>query len=359
APARYYILGFGFYLLGLTAYILVAILSINTANFSPSHVLMTGSALEVIVLSFAIGDKLNLAVKEKETAQNEKMEVIRANEMLVREQNVNLEKKVVERTKEINLQKEIIEEKNKDILDSIHYAKRIQGALLASEQMLRTHLPEHFVLYKPKDIVSGDFYWMSESQNKELFLLAGDCTGHGVPGAFMSLLNISILHELTTGNKLNSPDKILNEQRKLIISALNPPGSETSKDGMDCVLCKFDFNKHLLQFACANNPLWIIREGKLIEFAPDKIPVGVHEGINQDFSLQETDIRKGDQVYLLTDGFADQFGGPRGKKFKYKQLKEKLIEIADKVMEEQKIILEKIFEDWRGELEQLDDVLII
>jgi serine phosphatase RsbU (regulator of sigma subunit) len=351
APARYYLLGFGCYMLSLSVYILVGILKLDTTHISPSMILMTGSALETIILSFAIGDKLNLAVREK-------MEAVNENEKLVREQNAVLEKKVLERTQEIHLQKEIIEEKNKDILDSIHYAKRIQGALLASEQVMKEHLRDYFVFYKPKDIVSGDFYWMDETGEKELLLLAGDCTGHGVPGAFMSLLNISILNELA-GNKLSNPAEILNEQRKHIIRALNPPGAEISKDGMDCVLCKFDFSNNTLQFACANNPLWIIRDGNLLEFSPDKMPVGVHEGIVGDFKLQETKLEKGDLIYLLTDGFADQFGGPKGKKFKYSQLKEKLVGISFRNMEEQQQLLEEIFTGWKGGLEQVDDVLII
>lgn len=360
APSRFYLLGFGIYMLGLLTYIVVALAGIDTGTMTPQRILMASSAIETIILSFAIGDKLNIALREKQAANDKVMEAVRENERIVREQNVILEKKVEERTLEINTQKEIIEEKNKDILDSIHYAKRIQRALLASDTMLAKKLPEHFVLYRPKDIVSGDFYWAAEVPGEKILLLTGDCTGHGVPGAFMSLLNISILHEITSGMNITSPEKVLNTQREAIIMSLNPEGSEEiSKDGMDCVLCSFDFKNRKLEFACANNPLWVIRNGELFDFRPDKYPVGLHEGEPQPFTRHELDLLPGDVVYTFTDGYADQFGGPRGKKFKYAQLKEVLRSVAALPMHEQKTHLEKTFDDWKGELDQLDDMLVI
>ncbi len=262
--------------------------------------------------------------------------------------------------KELVIKNDEISEKNKDILSSIHYAKRIQRALLASDTLLKSNLPEYFLLYKPKDIVSGDFYWADETPDGKFLLLTGDCTGHGVPGAFMSLLNISIMHELTFGHRISRPDLLLNTQRDAIIMALNPEGAdEQSKDGMDCVLCSFDFKGNKVEFACANNPLWVLRNGEMIEFKPDKQPIGLHEGLKKDFALHSVDLQKGDIIYTFTDGFADQFGGAKGKKFKYSQLKEKLIEIKSSPLSEQKKILEKTFEDWRGKLEQVDDVLLI
>lgn len=360
APSRYYLLGFGIYMLGLLTYIVVALLGIDTGAMTPQRILMTSSAIETIILSFAIGDKLNIALREKQAANDKVLETLRENERIVREQNVLLEKKVEERTLEINTQKAVIEEKNKDILDSIHYAKRIQRALLASDTLLGKNLPEYFVLYRPKDIVSGDFYWAAEIPGEKFLLLTGDCTGHGVPGAFMSLLNISILHEITSGMNITSPEKILNTQRDAIIMSLNPEGSEAvSKDGMDCVLCSFDFKNRKLEFACANNPLWVMRNGELLEFRPDKFPVGLHEGEQQPFTRHVLDLLPGDIVYTFTDGYADQFGGPRGKKFKYAQLKEVLRSIAAQPMQEQKLHLEKTFDNWKGNLDQLDDMLVI
>ncbi|MDO9184666.1 MAG: SpoIIE family protein phosphatase [Bacteroidia bacterium] len=294
--------------------------------------------------------------------------------------------------REINFQRLELKEKNKDITDSIHYAKRIQSALMASNTLLNKNLPEYFVLYKPKDIVSGDFYW-AEQTNTNFLLAACDCTGHGVPGAFMSLLNITKLNEIAREKKLVGPDSILNQLREDIIKVLNPEGTEEGKDGMDAVLCSFDFDNLKLEFACANNPLWIVRKipsnlpkgdqslangilyesavennssslggmdwPSLIEFKPDKMPVGMYNGEKKDFRLNSIKLQKGDNVYLFTDGYADQFGGPKGKKFKYAQLKELLLSIHHLPMNEQQALLQQNLEKWKGNLEQVDDILII
>lgn len=273
-------------------------------------------------------------------------------------------------------QRTILEIKNKEITDSINYARRIQSALLAPATLMNKNLPEHFVLYKPKDIVSGDFYWAAESIGSKtvssthseddfkgehsFWLCVGDCTGHGVPGAFMSLMNIAILRELIGEQNVQSPEQVLNKQRERIIAALNPTGAaEKGKDGMDCVIAKFDFVKQKMYFSCANNPLWIVRDGQLTEFRPDKQPVGIHEGEITSFTLHEWNIQKGDCIYLFTDGFADQFGGQRGKKFKYAQLKTTLLACHQLSATAQSEELEKTFNEWKGNLEQVDDVLII
>jgi tetratricopeptide (TPR) repeat protein len=272
---------------------------------------------------------------------------------------------IVAQKREVELQRDLIEAKSIEITDSIFYARRIQHALLASDSLLKKNLPEYFVLHKPKDIVSGDFYWATsvkaEGSEKETFYFAvGDCTGHGVPGAFMSLLNISFLNQAVIEKKIGSPELILGHVRDQIISSLNPLGSETeSKDGMDAVLCMFDFKGMWLRFSCANNPLWLIRNNELKEFAADKMPVGMYHGEQKPFNNQTLGLRKGDIIYLFTDGYADQFGGPKGKKFKYKQLQQLLVDNSSKSMDEQKELLDKTIEDWRGSLEQIDDILIV
>jgi len=258
----------------------------------------------------------------------------------------------------IDQQKKMLEEKNKDITDSITYAKRIQKALLASDSVLTKNLPQHFVLYKPKDIVSGDFYWAEKIDDK--FLLATcDCTGHGVPGAFMSLLGISFLNEITKEKKIIRPDLIFNALRKNIIKALNPDENQTTgKDGMDAVLCSFDFSNMKLEFACANNPIWILRNNEWLEFAADKFPIGmyIHES---PFNLQEIQLQKGDLIYTFTDGYADQFGGSKGKKLKNKSFKQLLQKIASQELVSQKESIEEHIDDWKGSLEQVDDILVI
>jgi len=222
-----------------------------------------------------------------------------------------------------------------------------------------------FVLYKPKDIVSGDFYYAVShkhpgSKNELFYISAADCTGHGVPGALMSMMAISKLNESIIEKNLLLPNEILENVRKGIITSLNPEGSDTiGQDGMDCVLCAFDFKNKLLQFAAANNPLWHVREGKINEYSPDKMPVGKSPKDNDPFTLQKIELEKGDIVYIFTDGFADQFGGPKGKKFKYKQLQELVLDICSQPMEDQKEILNAEFEKWRGNLEQVDDICVI
>jgi serine phosphatase RsbU (regulator of sigma subunit) len=267
--------------------------------------------------------------------------------------------RIISRQKEeVHHQKEIVEEKQKEILDSIHYAKRIQRAVITSDAYISQYVKDYFIFYQPKDIVSGDFYWALQTNNK-FYLVTADCTGHGVPGAFMSLLNISILNEILIEKKITSPDLILNEARIDIIKSLNPTGSEESKDGMDCILACFDFEKLTLEYASANNSFYIIRNNELITCKADKMPVGKSPRDNEPFVLHAIDLQKDDMVYMLTDGLPDQFGGDKGKKYKYKQLEELLLANNDKTTEEQKNRLETSFTHWKGNLEQVDDVLLI
>jgi serine phosphatase RsbU (regulator of sigma subunit) len=222
-----------------------------------------------------------------------------------------------------------------------------------------------FILYRPKDIVSGDFYYALShktltAKNELFYLGTADCTGHGVPGAFMSMLGVSSLNEAIVQKNLTMPDEILNDMRNSIIASLNQEGSvEESKDGMDCVLCAYDFQNMRLYVAAANNPLWIVRNGEVLEYKPDKMPVGKYGDDPKPFSLQTINLQKGDVVYTFTDGYADQFGGPKGKKFKYRQLEEKLLEHHRLPLEEQKKVLGDIFDKWKGDMEQIDDVLVI
>lgn len=271
------------------------------------------------------------------------------------EKEVRLRKKAEQ---EVTLAFNELEEKNKEILDSITYAQRIQSALLASESLLKKNLPEHFVLFKPKDIVSGDFYWACEAHGKFYFVIA-DSTGHGVPGAFMSLLNISFLNEAINEKAIEKPNDVLNYVRQKLIAALAIEGSdEGGNDGMDCSLMVFDSSCKKMEVCCANNPIIIIRNNEIIEIAADKIPVGKSIKNNQSFILQTIELQKDDKLFAFTDGFADQFGGPKGKKLKYKQLCQTLIENKDLPLQKQKENLLNLFTSWKGNLEQVDDVLI-
>ena len=301
----------------------------------------------IILFSGFIYNRFRVTRKQKYIIESQKVEVEQQRELADNRRVIAEE------------QKYIIEQKQKEILDSIHYAKRIQQAMLASEEYIVQYFKaETFIFYQPKDIVSGDFYW-ALSHHGKFYLAAGDCTGHGVPGAFMSLLNISFLNGNVIERGLKTPNQILNKQRDEIIKALNPNGNENSKDGMDCALCAFDLNNNKLEFALANNPLWLVRNNELIEYKADKMPVGMYEEVQKDFTLHSLNIQKGDTIYLLTDGYADQFGGDKGKKFKYKHLKDVLLANAHKTMEGQKQILSDTINTWKGNLEQVDDILII
>lgn len=288
---------------------------------------------------------------------------IRTRQLKARQQE--LEQTVAERTAEVVEQKELIEEKQKEILDSINYAQRIQSAMLASDHLFTKNLRHYFVLFRPKDIVSGDFYWASPVENGKFVLVTADSTGHGVPGAMMSMLNISCLNEAINERKYISPAAILDHARQRIISSLAEDGSEEGgKDGMDCSVIVFDFKNKTMTTAAANNAVWLIRgagtdSAELIEIKPDRMPVGKHARDNVPFTEKTFELREGDVIYTLTDGYCDQFGGPRQKKFTYKRLKELLLTIAAKEKKVQKAELEKVFEDWRGSNEQVDDVLII
>jgi serine phosphatase RsbU (regulator of sigma subunit) len=292
--------------------------------------------------------------------------IIKQQTKKLKQRQKELEHKIDIATEDIREQKHIIEEKHKEITDSINYAERIQRSFLATKELLDENLAStgsatdsYFVFFKPKDVVSGDFYWASKLSNDNFALVTADSTGHGVPGAIMSLLNITSI-ESAIKDGFTQPADILNVTRQTIIERLKKDGSpEGGKDGMDCSLVSFDFKNKKLIYAAANNPVWIIRDKTFIVLAADRMPVGKHDKDSVPFTQHELDLQSGDMVYTLTDGFPDQFGGPRGKKFKYKQLEELLLSIAHESMGIQEQKLEEVFENWKGNLEQVDDVCVV
>lgn len=270
-----------------------------------------------------------------------------------------------ERTIEIVKQKEVIEYKNRNITDSINYAKRIQEAILPAKDLMRSRFPESFILYRPKDIVAGDFYWFAEKEGK-FVVAACDCTGHGVPGAFMSLISYSLLNEVLLEKHFDNPASALDTMKKGIIKSLGQTGQEgEQKDGMDMSLItlevKLQGNKpaNILSFAGANNPIYLIRKGGLIELTADKMPIGIYLGMEKPFTNKEMILEPGDTIYLFSDGYADQFGGKQGKKFTKKRYKELLLSIQHESMSRQKDILERTMDEWLGEQQQIDDVLVM
>lgn len=254
----------------------------------------------------------------------------------------------------IAIQKEQIEARSQEIMDSIIYAKRIQAAILPRESKVKKLLPDSFIYYNPKDVVAGDFYWLEEVSDG-ILLAAADCTGHGVPGAMVSVVCNNSLNRAVQQMGVTNPADVLNKTRELVADEFNK-SEENLKDGMDIALCKFSGNK--LFFAGAHNPLWIIRDGEWIEFKGDKQPIGAFEK-EFPFTSHETEIRKNDLIYIFTDGFSDQFGGSKGKKYKSANFKNLLLKIHHLPMQNQLQELTSTFEKWRGDLDQVDDVCVI
>ncbi|MBL4594669.1 MAG: tetratricopeptide repeat protein [Flavobacteriales bacterium] len=266
----------------------------------------------------------------------------------------NLNKRKTNQT--LELQKQQIETKNRDITDSIQYAKRIQGAILPSDKFIKKHLKESFVLYLPKDIVAGDFYWM-DTKGDDILFAAADCTGHGVPGAMVSVVCHNALNRAVREFGLSEPAKILDKVTELVIETFEQSDANI-KDGMDIALCSLNTATNELQYSGANNSLYIIQDNELIETKSDKQPIGKYMNIKP-FTNHKQILNKEDKIYLFTDGYADQFGGEKGKKFKYKPFKELLLKNSNRSMKEQLDGLANSFNNWKGDLEQIDDVCVI
>jgi serine phosphatase RsbU (regulator of sigma subunit)/Tfp pilus assembly protein PilF len=341
--------------------------------------------VEIRAISKAENEKLQLKANEDKKRQNIIICSVAVGLFLVSfflffvfrslQQNKKANKIISAQKKEVENQKHIVDEKQKEIVDSINYAKRIQYSLLPDNALLEENCPDHFVLFKPKDIVSGDFYWATSvrssgsgvqssvgvnseqrTSNSELFYLAVcDSTGHGVPGAFMSLLNIGFMSEAIKEKGIERPDKVFNYIRERLALAISKEGQ---KDGFDGILLCFDKNKNTITYSAANNSPVIIENGAFKTLEVDKMPVGIGEK-KESFNLYNVPVKKGQMLYLYTDGFADQFGGIKGKKFMSKQLNNLLAQNSSLPSKEQKDLLNTAFENWKGSLEQIDDVCII
>jgi serine phosphatase RsbU (regulator of sigma subunit) len=323
-----------------------------------------------------VNDELNQQKNEIEQKNNilekQKFEILEKHEELLQQReeiltiNEVLEKRqeeILNKNSELETQKEEIVKKNEQITDSIEYARRIQMALLKSEKNIP--FKEHFILYKPRDIVSGDFYWIKKFFNYTI-VVAADCTGHGVPGAFMSMLGISFLSEVANKHfrKISktrlSASLILEDLRESIIKALSHKEEKTqSKDGMDISLCIIDRDTNMMQFSGAYNPAYIIRDNQIIELTADKMPIGAYQKETKPFFNHEFQLIENDRIYLFSDGYIDQFGGPKGRKFLKTNFKEMVIKINQKTMDEQLTILENNFINWKGNLKQTDDILVM
>jgi len=329
----------------------------------------------VLARNFAkTSNTLSKKLVEVEELSAKTIEQEKERQKILETQNEVLEMQVTERTKEISEQKKLIEEKNKDITDSINYAKRLQEAILPPLSFISEKLPESFVLYKPKDIVAGDFYWMEsfakakdseESSKGEIILIAAaDCTGHGVPGAMVSVVCSNALNRAVKEFGITEPGKILDKVRELVIETFQKSTADV-KDGMDISLVSIQKKKSeksgeyfVIEWAGANNPLWFIQNGEHKEITAHKQSIGKTD-LPTSFPTHTITLNRGDTLFLFTDGYADQFGGPKGKKYKYKQLLDLLSSSNKVTMEKMKELLNDSIENWKGSLEQIDDICII
>jgi len=346
---------------------------------------------EQILESFLANKKLNIANEE---IISQKQQISEVNEELNQqnEEIITQRDEIETQRDEVIKQKEKIEEIHREISESIDYAKRLQGAILPEEKILDKYLTEHFVLFKPKDKVSGDFYWWSHVENHTI-ITAADSTGHGVPGAFMSMLGSSFLREIVQKEYITHTGVILRKLRKEIIKSLKQKGeSGEQKDGMDMAIISIDHATNIVQFSGANNPLYIVKSEKLkvesemldaiklfdnsklniqnskllYEVKSDKMPIAIYDKMDN-FKTHEIQLEKGDQLYMFSDGFADQFGGPKGKKFKYKPFKQLIMDNCKLSMVEQKTVLEKTLDEWQNysdndkktHYEQIDDITVL
>jgi CheY-like chemotaxis protein len=299
--------------------------------------------------------------KERDRLSVEKTDIEKQKALMEQDLNFIMKQgdKIAEQKHKIKIQHDIVQKQNKKIEDSILYAKRIQSAVLPPNRFIQHLLSEHFIFYKPRDIVSGDFYWTKQIGDK-IFIAAADCTGHGVPGALMSMLGITFLNEIANKTSNIHANEILNELRIHIISSLRQTGSTgESRDGLDIALCIIDYKKRILEYSGANNPLYLIRNNELIETKADRMPIGIHRKAKESFQNNIIKLQKDDLVYLFSDGFVDQFGGPEGRKYLSANFKKLLLKNCSKTLNEQKIIIERSFDEWKDERKQLDDILVI
>ncbi len=294
--------------------------------------------------------------------------------------NRELEEKVKERTREVVEQKEEIETQKEEIeaqldlatlqrdtisnqkdliLDSIRYAERIQAAILPPSNILKDFLSDHFIIFKPRDIVSGDYYWAREKNNK-LLIAAADCTGHGVPGGFLSMLGISSMNEIVNRSKDLNPGKILEQLREVVITSLHQTGTrDEAQDGIEIALCVIDLKKRSMEYSGANRPLYLVRDGVVEHLRPDRMPIGIYEQEPAPFTTHSVKLKKGDSIYLFSDGYVDQLGGPLRKTFRAINFRKLLLEIQDRPMEKQRAVLMDKMNSWQGDIEQIDDILVI
>ncbi len=412
--ALFFMIGTGFLVVG-TVSSLVFIIGKIDIGINPTHLMNAGIVGQILFFSLGLGFKINLIEKAKVKMQDDLIEQLKRNEELKDQVNRELEDKIRERTKEIQLkndqlndyaqdlvdknnllienneeinqqkeeiqaivemlretnekvvqQNREIEKVNQSITDSINSAKRIQSAMLPSENAFESNFVEHFIIYLPRDIVSGDFYWLRKI-DKFIVIIAADSTGHGVPGAFVSMMGMAFLNEIVGNAETTQANQILDQLREHVKNALNQSESTHKlSDGMDLALCVIDVESKNLQFSGANNPLYIVRKSKqlndnnhqLIHLKPDRQPIGAFIK-EQPFTNHHFELQANDTLYLFSDGIIDQFGGEYSDKYKSQRFKKLLIEIQNQPLATQKELILEAYENWKGRIKQVDDIVVL
>lgn len=343
-------------------------------QLSPEQLMIEKQKLDSLKLELEERNKQMWAMSETVYKEKKKMEE-QLNEILQEKSGLEIQKKeneekvkmLWEQSTAIHYEKDRIEKlktqveyRHKEIIDSVHYAKKIQQAILPSQELVNSFLPDSFVFFKPKNIVSGDFYWGHRIDQHQVLFAAVDCTGHGVPGAFMSIMGYHLLEQVVIEHKLYEPALILSELSKSVVKSLKQTNELGSvKDGMDIALCKIDYQNYELEYAGAHNSMYLIRNGTLTETKGDRKSIGISLAKSDQFINHKIKLEKGDCLYVFSDGYADQKGGPENIKFFYQPFRELLIEINQLSMQEQKQKLEKVISDWKGDRGQIDDMLVM
>lgn len=361
------------FLIGLTFLVLggfvftLGNLGVINSPFIKQNALKLGTLLEMIFLAILMAGRYRTLQQEREKAQQELLVELAEKNRVAREANVRLEETVAQRTMEIEMQRKLLKEKNEDFMASVTYAERIQRAVLSNEEKLKNLLPDSFVFFEPKDVVSGDFFWVdlldSDSVKDSNFVgyVTADCTGHGVPGALVSIVGNHMLDSGKQSNGLLNPGLALDELSIGMNAALNSRySSQLLRDGMDLTLCVLDKKERKLHFSGARNSAYIIRNGELFELKGDRKSIGFNPNEEtHKFQTETFQLEVGDMIYTCSDGYADQFGGPKGKKFMSKRLKSLFVEMSKLPLKDQKKKLTDALVEWMGDVEQLDDILVI
>ena len=317
-------------------------------------ILLSSLIVFVILYTRKLKARAELLEKQNKEIELQKQELQNLNEEVTSQRD-----EIEAQRDSMSKQKELIDQQNRAMTDSIHYARRIQDAVMPAQEVMRYLLPKHFVFYRPRDIVSGDFFWV-DKRDETVLIAVADCTGHGVPGAFMSMLGISLLNEISSKYGDQPTNELMDELRDQLIAALGQTGDKyEARDGMEMGLVALNTKTREVQFTGANHHLYTFQKGKLVIIKGDPMPVGIHTMSSTLFSAHTLKLGRGDSLYLFSDGYADQFGGEGRKKFGRARLKTLLKEIQQNIMHDQKEVLEKEFDDWKGKQEQIDDVLMI